>query len=229
MNKIIKACVATCTLMFGMLFGTAANAGIPTIDLASVGAALQQVAAWGQQYQQMVQQYQQMAQQYQQQIQQYQSLNGSRNMGSIANDPALRQYIPANYQSILSGGYGNSQQIFDSLNVGVTPQSTGSSKAFAASAQQASINRAIGEAGYKAANDRFSQIQILLDKVNDSPDAKDMADLSGRIQAEQVMMQNESNKIAMLAQLAQAQRDLNEIQGRKQSIDALSSPPTIRY
>jgi len=44
--------------------------------------------------------------------------------------------------------------------------------------------------------------------VNNAPDAKDIADLQGRIQAEQVMMQNEANKLAMLQQLASAQRDL---------------------
>lgn len=229
MNKTIKSFFVSCAMLCGLTFGTQAHAGIPTIDVASLAAAIEQVTAWAQQYQQMVQQYQQLQQQYQQQVQQYQSINGNRNMASLANNPALRQYIPANYQSILQNGYGNSQQIFDGLNVGVTAQSTDSSKAFAASANQAAINRAIGEAGYKAANDRFAQIQILLDKVNDAPDAKDMADLSGRIQAEQVMMQNESNKIAMLSQLAQAQRDLREVQGRKQSIDALTGPPSIRY
>lgn len=218
MNKIIKSCIAICSLLFGLSFGKAAHAGIPTIDLAAVGAALQQVAAWGQQYQQMVQQFDQMKQQYN-------SITGIRNMGNLANNPTLRQYIPSNYQSILNSGYGNSRQIFDGMNVaGTTIKNTDADKAFAASAMQASINRSIGEAGYKAASDRFAQIQILLDKVNDAPDAKDMADLSGRIQAEQVMMQNEANKIAMLSQLAQAQRDLKDVRGRQQSINFLSGP-----
>jgi type IV secretion system protein VirB5 len=48
--------------------------------------------------------------------------------------------------------------------------------------------------------------------VNDAPDAKDIADLQARVQAEQVMMQNEANKLQMLALLAQAQKDLHNQQ-----------------
>jgi len=54
------------------------------------------------------------------------------------------------------------------------------------------------EDGYNQASQRFSSIQVLLDKVNAAPDQKDIADLQARIQAEQVMMQNESTKLAML-------------------------------
>jgi type IV secretion system protein VirB5 len=68
------------------------------------------------------------------------------------------------------------------------------------------------EDGYNQASQRFSSIQVLLDKVNAAPDQKDIADLQARIQAEQVMMQNESTKLAMLGQLAQAQRDLSNQQ-----------------
>jgi len=59
---------------------------------------------------------------------------------------------------------------------------------------------------------------VLLDRVNSAPDAKDIADLQGRIQAEQVMMQNEANKLQMLAQLASAQRDLQIQQAREISM-----------
>ena len=60
---------------------------------------------------QMGQEYQQLQQQYQQMQQQYASLNGVRGMASLVNNPALRNYLPSNYQSILSGGYGNSAAI----------------------------------------------------------------------------------------------------------------------
>ncbi|NLC24847.1 MAG: hypothetical protein GX776_10360 [Oxalobacter sp.] len=41
-----------------------------------------------------------------------------------------------------------------------------------------------------------------------APDDKDIQDLQARIQAEQVMMQNETNRLHTLSMLAQAQRDL---------------------
>jgi len=206
MKKILKKLFGTFAVSVALTMGNMAHAGIPVIDGAAIAQAVQQVAAWGQQYQQMVQQFQQMQQQYT-------SLNGARGMANLVNNPALRQYLPGDYQSILSNGYGNSAAIranakvfgIDQTALGVN---TDSSKAFEANANQAALNRATAEEGYKQASARFANIQVLLDKVNNAPDSKDIADLQARIQAEQVMMQNENIKLTMLGQLAQAQRDL---------------------
>lgn len=204
--KLLKTLFGTFALVLGLTMGNAANAGIPVIDAANLAQAVQQVSAWAQQYNQMLQQYQQMQQQYN-------SLNGSRGMASLVNNPALRQYLPPNYQTILNNGYGNSAairsaaKVFGTDNTSLDPTSA-ESKAFEANANQAAINRATAEDGYAQASQRFATIQVLLDKVNNAPDAKDIADLQARIQAEQVMQQNEQTKLMMLGQLAQAQRDL---------------------
>lgn len=204
--KIFKKLVGAFAVIIGLSMGNAAHAGIPVIDASSIAQQIQQVVAWGKQYTQMVQQYQQMQQQYQ-------SLNGARGMASLVNNPALRQYLPADYQTILNNGYGNSTSIRAAAKVFGVEQTTlgagtNSAKAFEANANQAALNRATSEDAYKQASNRFADIQVLLDKVNNAPDSKDIADLQARIQAEQVMMQNESTKLAMLSQLAQAQRDL---------------------
>lgn len=227
---VLKKMFGTIAIILGVSVGNIAYAGIPVIDGSSIAVqqmslaqAIQQVAAWAQQYEQMVQQFQQMQQQYS-------SLNGVRGMANLVNNPALRQYLPPDYQSILNNGYGNWAQIrAASKLVGIenTSLNAGSDagKAFEASAKQAALNRATSEDAYAKASQRFSDIQVLLDKVNDAPDAKDIADLQGRIQAEQVMMQNENAKLAMLSQLAQAQRDLQQQQAREISIKALSGSP----
>lgn len=204
--KILKKLVGAFGVIISMSMGNAAHAGIPVIDVSSIAQQVQQVVAWGKQYTQMYQQYQQMQQQYQ-------SLNGARGMASLVNNPALRQYLPADYQTILNNGYGNSASIRAASKVFGVEQTTlgagtNSAKAFEANANQAALNRATSEDAYKQASNRFADIQVLLDKVNNAPDSKDIADLQARIQAEQVMMQNESTKLAMLGQLAQAQRDL---------------------
>lgn len=204
--KRIKKLFGIFAVIIGVTLSNGAQAGIPVIDAASVAQQIQQVVAWGKQYTQMYQQYQQMQQQYQ-------SLNGARGMGSLVNNPALRQYLPADYQSILNSGYGSSAAIraaykkFGIEGTSINPNSD-IAKAFEANANQAAINRATAEDGYKQASQRFAAIQVLLDKVNNAPDAKDIADLQARIQAEQVMQQNEQTKLQMLGQLAQAQRDL---------------------
>ena len=199
----LKRLIATITLFIGV--ASTAHAGIPVIDSTSIAQQIQQVVAWGLQFQQMQQQLQRMQQQFD-------SLNGSRGMANLVNNPAARQYLPADYQTILNSGYGNSAAIRPTHGCLMTDTTLGATtdaaRAFQSSGNQAAFNRATAEEGYRQASQRFSTIQVLLDRVNNAPDAKDMADLQGRIQAEQVMMQNESAKLAMLSQMQQAQRDL---------------------
>ncbi|MDD1640992.1 MAG: P-type DNA transfer protein VirB5 [Methylococcaceae bacterium] len=169
-----------------------------------------QAASWGTQLQRMTNQFNQLKSTYD-------SMNGSRGMADLVNNPAARQYLPANYQDILSSGYGNWASIRSSAKVMGIEDTTLNptsdvAKAFESTARQSALNRATMEDGYNQASQRFSSIQVLLDKVNAAPDQKDIADLQARIQAEQVMMQNESTKLAMLGQLAQAQRDLSNQQ-----------------
>lgn len=175
------------------------------------------IAGWASQASSMKSELTQLQQQYQQMQQQYQSLNGIRGMADLVNNPQLRKYLPSDYQSILNKGYGNASAIRNAAKIiGIDETTLGANtdaaQAFNSSAQQAALNRATAEEGYKQASDRFADIQVLLDKVNEAPDAKDIADLQARIQVEQVMQQNESNKLAMLGQLASAQHDL-QMQG----------------
>ncbi|MDD5365965.1 MAG: P-type DNA transfer protein VirB5 [Gallionellaceae bacterium] len=221
--KILKKTLGVAALCCALVVGNVAHAGIPVIDASNLAQQIQQVVAWGQQAQQMIQQLEKMKQQYD-------NLNGARGMANLVNNPAARQYLPADYQTILNNGVGNWAAIRAAAKVtGIEDMGllvgSDAAKAFEGTARQAAINRAASEEAYKTASQRFSDIQVLLDKVNAVPDAKDIADLQGRIQAEQVMMQNEANKLQMLVQLASAQRDLQQQQAREISIKALKGSP----
>ena len=72
-----------------------ANAGIPVIDAANLANSVQQVIAWGQQFQQMQSQFQQLQQQFQ-------SMNGSRGIASLLNNPQLYSYLPQDFATVLS-------------------------------------------------------------------------------------------------------------------------------
>lgn len=219
---LIKKLFGAICLTASLLGGNTANAGIPVIDAAAVTQAVLQVQSWAQQFQQMQAQFTQMQQQYT-------SLNGIRNMASLVNNPALRAYLPQNYQQILNSGYGNSSairtasKVWDITQTPLSPTSD-TGKAYEANGVQAALNRATAEAGYQAASNRFADIQVLLDQVNAAPDAKDIADLQARIQAEQVMMANEQNKLAMLGQLAAAQKDLEHQAAMERQIKSRSIP-----
>ncbi|WCF29564.1 P-type DNA transfer protein VirB5 [Xylella fastidiosa] len=211
--KLVKKPFGPFALMIGLSVGNLAHAGMPVIDWANLEQAQLQVEAWKKQYEQMASQIEQVKQQYN-------SINGIRNMGSLVNNPAARQYLPANYATILSQGVGNWEAIrsaAEKFDVSMTSLAANSdtAQAFQQAAKQAALNRASAELAYSTASQRFSDIQVLLDKINNAPDAKDIADLQARIQAEQVMMQNEANKLQALQLLVNAQRDL-QIQQMKE-------------
>lgn len=217
--KTLKKLV--CVFVIFMGFTNAAQAGIPVIDVTAIKQQIAQVVAWGKQYQQMIEEFQQLEKEFN-------SMNGSRGMANLENNPAARKYMPDDYQSML-GGYGNSgairsaSKVFDLSATGLNTN-TDMGKAWEEGANQAAINRAAAEAAFKKASERFGSIQVLLEKVNDAPEAKDIADLQARIQAEQVMQQNEQTKVMMLAQLAQAQRDLLEQKNKEITLKQMQVP-----
>ena len=215
--------------------GGNAHGGLPVYD----GAALMNsVNSWAVQAQSMAsqlkelqQQYQVMQQQYQQLQQTYNSISGIRNMGDIVNNPALRKYLPPDYQQVLTlgtgvanGNYGTldgavngmkqATKILDIADTGLDPNSP-AGKAYQNAQNQAAVNRVLAEESFRQSGVRIDDLQQLLNKVNNAPDDKDIQDLQARIQAEQVMLQNESIRLASLAQLAQAQRDITEQQARE--------------
>jgi type IV secretion system protein VirB5 len=211
-------------LAAGMMFMTGSQAqGIPVIDGANLAQNIQTVLAWGKQFQQMQSQLGQMEQQYK-------SLSGVRGMADLVNNPTLRNYMPSEYSQILNNT--NSPSISGAMNsikaaskiIGldetkISPDSD-TGKAFSKQQDLNATMRAVGEEGYRQASKRFSDIQKLLDKVNDTPDQKDVLDLQARIQAEQVMMQNEQNKLNTMTYLAQVQRDQQQQTAREISIKA---------
>lgn len=228
LKKVAATIVATSALVFSApsyaLFGGAAN----------IATESTQIVSWGLQYAQMIEQYNKLVAQLTQLHQTYTSLNGVRNMGDLVNNPITRKYLPADYQTILNNGYGNWQQIqaaskiFD-RNQSALGAASDIGKLFDGVSKQVAINRATYEDAYKRASARFDDIQVLLDKVNQAPDSKDMADLQGRIQAEQVMMQNEQIKLAMLTSLSQAQEKIAAQQAVEIRMKATRSGEVSRF
>jgi type IV secretion system protein VirB5 len=220
MKRIVYALLS----IAGLAAVQSAFAGIPVIDASNLAQQVQQVIAWGKQFEQMEQQFNQLQQQYN-------SLNGVRGMASLVNNPALRNYLPEEFQDLLSGNNlpagisGSISAIRDAaqlLNVNDTGLSVTSdaAHAFIGAQNQNALNRAVGEEGYRQASQRFDAIQQLLDKVNAAPEQKDILDLQARIQAEEVMVQNEQVKLKTITYLAQAQRDIQQQQAREMSMKA---------
>jgi type IV secretion system protein VirB5 len=226
-----------------MLFGShAAHAQIPVTDGASIGqqiaAQVETIAKWKLQYDQMMSQIDQAKQQYE-------SLTGSRGLGTIMNDPAMRDYLPGDWQavydSVKTGGYSglsgtgksvyDANKIYDACGHFTIAQQRTSCEARAVKGAQ---DKGFALDAYNAAKSRINQIDQLMGKINQTQDPKAIAELQARIGAEQANIQNEQTKLQMYAMVAaaedrvQAQRQ-TEINAKANARRGWAQPKTVTF
>lgn len=201
-----------------VLISSPALAQIPVTDGAAIKTSVQQqvetMAKWKLQYDQMVSQIDQMKQEYQ-------SITGVRGLGDVLNNPALRDYLPDDWQgvydSVKSGGYAglsgragqvyNDNKIYDTCVNHTNEQSRISCEAQAVKGAQ---DKAFALDAYDKAKERLGQIDALMQEINRTQDPKSIAELQGRIAAEQALIQNEQTKLQMYSMVASAEDRLQQ-------------------
>jgi len=205
--------------LLSLLFNSAANAQIPVIDSASIAKQIETIAKWKLQYDQMVTQINQMKQQYD-------ALTGARGLGDILNNPALREYLPEDWQGVYdavkNGGYagltGQAQSIYEENRIFDGCAHLGISAARTACEAQAvkpSQDKASALAAYDKTKERLKQIDQLMQRINTTQDPKSIAELQGRIAAEQAMIQNEQTKIELYKMVSEAEERINDQRERE--------------
>lgn len=203
--------------------GNAQASGIPVVDAASIAQAVMQL--------------EQLQSQLQQMKQLYNSTVGSRGFSGLINNPALRSYLPGDVNTILNavsaGASGDlsglAKQIVAASSV-LTPEQmaslTGTSRTVITNQRNsAASQKAAADTAFKAASDRFATLQALIDAIDGATDQKAIQDLTARINAEQVMMQNENAKLQSLASAAAAQKQMNEQRSREEALRFIDTKP----
>jgi type IV secretion system protein VirB5 len=167
--------------------------GIPVIDAANLAQAINQVLAWEQQYNQMLQQIQQLQLQTENAIRNLESITGNRGLGMISNN-ITGSVVDPNLQAQLSqiNTYAGSYEAIKSQLNNLTQAST----------------------------TRFAQIQSLMLAINSTNDPKAIAELNGRIQAEQAMIANEQKEVALVRQQLELQSRALDAQRVQRDINA---------
>lgn len=196
-----------------VIISTQVFAQIPVTDGASIAqqtmAQIETIAKWKMQYDQMMNQIDQAQQQYE-------SMTGSRGLGAIMNDPAMRDYLPddwqAVYDSVKSGGYSgltgtgkviyNANKVYDACAHFTDSQQRTSCQALAVKGAQ---DKGFAIDAYSAAKNRINQIDQLMQKINQTQDPKAIAELQARIGAEQANIQNEQTKLQMYSMVTAAE------------------------
>lgn len=216
-KSIVSAVMVSILSVSPMFIASNATAGIPVIDAGSIAQALQQVIQLKTQIDNQISQIKQMEAEYK-------SITGSRNLGQLMNDPALRNYLPQDYANIYDAiKSGNSSKLSRSLDdiskkeKGYAAQKNGSERY----ATQNLINKASSIQALEAQGMRLDNIQNLMKQINLANDPKAAQDLSNRLAAEQAMVQTEQVRINLMSQLNDANLRLAREQRDKESVDSI--------
>lgn len=223
--KLLMKCPVRWLGVTALIIHQSASAGIPVIDGVSNGMRVaefaQTVVQWGKEIAEMQAQYEQLVQQYQQMQETHDSMNGSRGMGGLARSDY--GYLAGDWQSVMAEADYSSvleaSQIMEASQMGLSMDSH-AMHVYQNSQNQNALNLSISEQGYNQVSARFHNLNNLLDKVNGAAELKDIQDLQARIQGEQMLLQNEQNKIALLAHLQSGQREVLDQQSREVAIKA---------
>ncbi|MDP4573449.1 P-type DNA transfer protein VirB5 [Pseudomonas sp. LPH60] len=211
-------------VLSGLLVGSA-HAQIPVTVTTQVTDSPMTIAEFTSNATRWSQQVVQMKTQIDQMKQQYSSLTGSRGLGRIYDNPQLRNYLPNDWQGVYdavrNGGWdgldGRASGIYASNKVYDSCKSFAQDiqrKACQAQAVKPSQDKAFALDAYDQANARVSQIDQLMGQIDRTQDPKAIAELQGRIAAEQAMIQNEQTKLQMYQMVADAE---NKIQQQRQT------------
>ncbi|SCB45567.1 P-type DNA transfer protein VirB5 [Rhizobium lusitanum] len=208
--------LATLTMAVALILSTSpADAqGIPVIDQAAIAKQIESII-------QLKSQLDALSRQIQQAEQLYGSLNKLTNMADIAgvlNDPAIRKALPEDFSTIerLLKGSG-SGALGDAASKFLSDNSTYKTSANDFYAQELSRvqNRnagqmSLGQQIYDAATKRIDGIDQLRQQISSASDAKDIADLQARLQAETAFLQTDVLRMQGLQMVQQAERQIDE-------------------
>jgi type IV secretion system protein VirB5 len=194
-------------------------ATISVIDSANLANSAKQVAYWAEQLAAM-------RNQLDQAKEQYRTITGSRGLGDILNNPALRQYLPLEYQNIYDAA--NSDLSSPIATITAAQNLIGSINDMQKSVEtrqrrNAITDKAVMLKGYEGTKLRSNQIDSLMQKVNSTQDLKGIGELQARIAIEQASIQNEIVRLQIIEQLQHNEARLLEEQKSEMSRRILNS------
>ncbi len=204
--------LATVTLLASVSLADAQ--GIPVTDQAAIAKQIESIA-------QLKSQLDALNQQISQAQQLYGSLNKITNMADVAsllNDSSIRKALPQDFNAIESLFKGSGSGVSgDSASKFLEGNSTYRTSANDFYAQELSRvqNRnagqmSLGQQIYDAATKRIDGIDELRQKISSAADAKDIADLQARLQAETAFLQTDVLRMQGLQMVQQAQVQVDD-------------------
>lgn len=197
-----------------MPVGLASAQGIPVIDQTAIAKQIESIT-------QLKSQLDALNQQLQQAQQLYGSLNKVTNMADVAsllNDPSIRKALPQDFNAIegLLRGSGTgivgaaASKYRESNSTYRTDANDFYAQELTRVQNQNAGQMSLGQQIYGAATKRIDGIDQLRQKISSAADAKDIADLQARLQAESAFLQTDVLRMQGLQMVQQAQVQVDD-------------------
>ena len=197
--------------------------GIPVIDAANLAQTVQQVVNDITKINNQVQQIGQLQSQLA-------SMNGVRGLGTILDNPLLRNYVPekayALVNSVDTSGYaglgGTAKALRDAGMVYNCADMAGAARtACQAALAQPYQHKGLLQDAMNAAANRLSQISSLMGRVDATSDQKAVLEIQARIGAENALLAHEMSQIQMLQGMADADERIARSRDRERQYQML--------
>lgn len=222
MNALILKLAAA--IAFAASTGSVAAQGIPVIDAANLLQTVQQVINDITKINNQVQQISQLQAQLS-------SINGTRNLGNVFNNPQLMDYVPAkaytHLNAVDASGYGGLIQTAKSLRDAAMVYNCLDLAGAARTRCQARLalpyqHKGLIQDAMTAASGRLAQIQSLMDQINATTDQKSIQEIQARIGAEATLLGHEMSQLQMLQGMADSEERIERSRDRERQYEMLS-------
>ncbi|MBB3163156.1 type IV secretion system protein VirB5 [Rhizobium laguerreae] len=194
--------------------GAAFAQGIPVIDQTAIAKQIESIT-------QLKSQLDALNQQLQQAQQLYASLNKVTNMADVAgllNDPSIRKALPQDFddiEGVLKGsGTGaiatSASKFLENNSTYRTDANDFYAQELARAQNRNAGQMSLGQQIYDAATKRIDGIDQLRQQISSAGDAKDIADLQARLQAETAFLQTDVLRMQALQMVQQAEVQVDD-------------------
>lgn len=197
----------------GLPSDSIAQQGVPVFDAGAIAKHVEQIGKLTEQIKTMQAQLTQAKQLYES----FNKLTDVNDVASLLSSDEFRKHLPKEFgeiEKLVSGGGGSLAGVVDRYLDQNRAYQGGDANSFYRSeldriARQTGAKHSIGQSVYDTASKRIDGLEELRQKITASKDAKDVLDLSARIQAEQALLQNEVLRMQGLAMVQQARGDMD--------------------
>lgn len=186
-----------------------AQSQIPVTDgthiATSVANQVESITKW-------VTQFNQLKTQITQYKQQYESITGNRNMGALFDNPLLKSALPPEWQNLVKQVKSSASYIQNRKQYPTVKGMPKTNEMYDVIATQNTVMEDL----YKKSNDRITQIQSLMSKIDTAKDPAAKMDLTNRLISEQNAVQANQNLVTILQSKQKQELDAAGVAARKE-------------